>query len=212
MLPLFFQVVLRDSASEAGLRLVIPSLATPVGGLLSGIIMSRWGKLSGLVRTGCLFMMLGNGLVASLQFRDVAWKYFVYLVPANFGQGIAYPAILFTFLGAYSHSEQAVATSMVYLFRSMGTVWGVASSSALLQNVLANRLPSALGEIPDKEKVIDAIRHSVSVLDTLPAEVQSLARHVYYDALRYAFIANTIVAAIALISALFARGKSLKRT
>lgn len=42
---------------------------------------------------------------------------------------------------------------MVYLFRSMGTVWGVAASSTLLQNVLASRLPLALKDIPDKEKV-----------------------------------------------------------
>ena len=42
---------------------------------------------------------------------------------------------------------------MVYLFRSMGTVWGVAASSALLQNILAKRLPLALEGVVDKEKV-----------------------------------------------------------
>lgn len=51
------------------------------------------------------------------------------------------------------YPEQAVATSMVYLFRSMGTVWGVAASSALLQNILTSRLPSALEGIADKEEV-----------------------------------------------------------
>lgn len=49
--------------------------------------------------------------------------------------------------------DQAVATSMVYLFRSMGTVWGVAASSALLQNILTNQLPLALEGIANKEKV-----------------------------------------------------------
>ena|ERR1700760_1037742 len=95
---------MKDTASQAGMRLVIPSLATPVGGLISGIIMSRWGHLNKLVRAGCLFMMLGNGLVASFKFKDVAWRHLVYLIPANFGQGMAYPAILFTFLSAYDHS------------------------------------------------------------------------------------------------------------
>lgn len=42
---------------------------------------------------------------------------------------------------------------MVYLFRSMGTVWGVAASSTLLQNILASRLPQALAGIPDSEEV-----------------------------------------------------------
>jgi hypothetical protein len=105
MIPLFFQVVLQDNPSEAGLRLVIPSLATPVGGVVSGIIMSRWGRLNELVRVGCFFMMMGNGVVASLRFQDSSWKYLVYLFPANFGQGMCYPAILFTFLAAFDHSR-----------------------------------------------------------------------------------------------------------
>jgi hypothetical protein len=50
--------------------------------------------------------------------------------------------------------EQAVSTSMVYLFRSMGTVWGVAAASTIIQNILSSRLPSALSGIPDKLKVI----------------------------------------------------------
>lgn len=87
------------------MRLAIPSLATPAGGLISGIIMSRWGRLSELVRVGCLLMMVGNGLVASLKYEDTSWKYLVYLVPANFGQGMSYPAILFTFLAAFDHSR-----------------------------------------------------------------------------------------------------------
>lgn len=104
MLPLFFQVVLLDSASKSGARLVIPSLATPIGGLISGIIMSRWGKLAYLVRTGALLMFIGNVLVVLLQFNDATWKYVVYVIPANLGQGIVYPGILFSFLAAFDHA------------------------------------------------------------------------------------------------------------
>ncbi|KIW91503.1 uncharacterized protein Z519_07469 [Cladophialophora bantiana CBS 173.52] len=211
MIPLFFQVVLQDSPSEAGMRLVIPSLATPVGGVISGIIMSRWGGLNELVRAGCFFMMIGNGAVASLKFEDSHWKYLFYLFPANFGQGMCYPAILFTFLAAFDHSQQAVSTSLVYLFRSMGTVWGVAASSTLLQDVLTQRLLSSLAGVPGKECLIDEIRHSITMLKTLPPDMQSIARHGYYEALRYVFVANTAVTAVALVASFFAQGKGLRR-
>lgn len=133
--------------------------------------MSRWGKLNILVQVGCLTMAIGNALVASLKYRDSSWKYLVYLFPANLGQGIVYPSILFTFLAAFDHSrkcsafdicaqimlttsiEQAVATSIVYLVRSLGTVWGVAATSTIVQNILADRLPGALAGVPHKEKV-----------------------------------------------------------
>jgi hypothetical protein len=106
MLPLFFQVVLLDSATTAGARLAIPSLATPIGGLISGVVMSRWGKLLTLVRAGGFFMVLGNGLVTLLQFQDSKWKYFVYVFPANLGQGMIYPGILFISLASFDHAGE----------------------------------------------------------------------------------------------------------
>ncbi|TVY75718.1 putative transporter [Lachnellula suecica] len=211
MIPLFFQVVLGDTASQAGLRLVVPSLATPIGGIIAGYTMSHWGRLSEMVKIGSFFMILGNGLVASLKFEDASWKYIVYLFPANLGQGIAYPSILFTFLAAFDHTEQAVSTSIVYLVRSLGTVWGVAFSSAIVQNVLTTRLPLVLDGIPDMDRFIDEIRHSVSVLKKLPPEIEGLAREVYFEALKYAFLASAGFALIALISGFFARGRRLDR-
>ena len=93
-----------ESATKAGARLAIPSLATPIGGLIAGVVMSRWGKLLPLVRTGALLMALGNALVASFAFEDSHWKYIVYIFPANLGQGIVYPGILFTSLATFEHA------------------------------------------------------------------------------------------------------------
>lgn len=106
MLPLFFQVVLLDSASQAGARLAIPSLATPLGGLITGYIMSRYGKLITLLRSGTLCMAIGNALVTALEFTDSTWKYYLFIFPANFGQGITYPATLFTNIATFEHSGE----------------------------------------------------------------------------------------------------------
>ena len=104
-IPLFFQVVLSESASKAGMRLVIPSLGTPVGGLIAGFIMSRWGMLNHLVRLGCFLMVIGNGVMATLNYHDSSWKYIVYLFPANLGQGIVFPSILFTNIAAFQQTR-----------------------------------------------------------------------------------------------------------
>ncbi|KAJ4254312.1 hypothetical protein NW762_009903 [Fusarium torreyae] len=212
MLPLFFQVVLLDSATTAGARLAIPSLATPIGGVIAGVVMSRWGRLVALVRTGALLMVLGNGLVTLLQFQDSKWKYFVYVFPANLGQGIIYPGILFTSLASFDHADHAVTASTVYLIRSLGTVWGVSVTSAIVQTTLSARLPDALSEVPDKWRVIEQIRHSVDFIRQLPPDVQLKARLVYYDGLRYAFGASTAVALLGLCAALIASGTGLRTT
>jgi len=212
MLPLFFQVVLLDSASKAGERLAIPSLATPIGGLIAGIVMSRWGHLISLVRVGAVLMTIGNGLVASLSFSDKTWKYMVFIFPANLGQGIVYPAMLFTTLATFDHSDHAVSASTVYLIRSLGTVWGVAGSAAIVQNTLSWRLPDVLAGEPNKEQIIDSIRHSVTALRSLPPDTQMKARLVYYDGMRYSFIASTVIAAVAIAASLFAHNSRLRNT
>ncbi|KAK1774734.1 major facilitator superfamily domain-containing protein [Copromyces sp. CBS 386.78] len=211
-LPLFFQVVLLDSATTAGARLAVPSLATPVGGLIAGVVMSRWGKLITLVRIGTALMVLGNALVTSLAFEDSRWKYLVYIFPANLGQGIVYPGILFTSLASFDHSDHAVTASTVYLIRSLGTVYGVAITSAIVQTTLSVRLPGALGEIPDKWPVIDEIRHSVSAIKDLPPDIQLKAREVYYEGLRLSFATSTAVAAAGVGAALLARARGLRST
>ncbi|PMD57777.1 MFS general substrate transporter [Hyaloscypha bicolor E] len=210
-IPLFFQVVLSESASKAGIRLIIPSLGTPVGGLIAGFTMSRWGMLNHLVRLGCLLMVIGNGVMATLNYHDSSWKYIVYLFPANLGQGIVFPSMLFTNIAAFQQSQQAVSTSTVYLFRSMGSVWGVAAASTIIQNVLSSRLPGALSGIPDKLKIITSIRHSITALSSLDPEVQEIAHRVHFEALQLVFLASTAWALIALVAAFFARGQRLDR-
>ena len=125
-------------------------------------------------------------------------------------------------------TEQAVATSIVYLTRSLGTVWGVAATSTIVQNVLAHRLPDALAGVPNKDKVfpnqfqrdfpslntvqiIGEIRHSISAIQTLPSDVQEIARGIYFEAIRISFIATTAIASVAFVSSLFARGRDLNR-
>ncbi|GFF42351.1 MFS drug transporter, putative [Aspergillus udagawae] len=206
-----YAVILLDTPTKAGARLAIPSLATPIGGLIAGIVMSRWGRLAYLVRAGCLLMCIGNLLVMSIQFHDAGWKYLTYVIPASLGQGIVYPGILFTFLAAFDHTDHAVSASTVYLIRSLGTVWGVAITSTIIQNTLRSGLSKALSGIPDKWKIIEQVRHSVSAIQDLPPDVQMAARLVYYRGIKLSFAASASFAFIATIAALFSKGKGLQR-
>ncbi len=145
MVPLYFQAVRGDSPSAAGLRLIVPSLATPVGGVIAGSLMHRGCRLSYNVRLGTALMLLGNCLAVTLGPGGSRWKEFVYLVPANLGLGLTNPSVLFSFVSLFEHRgmldpkpsgadpcslaplDQAVATSTVYLIRAMGTIYGVIS-------------------------------------------------------------------------------------
>src|ERR1700744_824516 len=107
MLPLFFQVVLLDTPAQAGARLIVPSISTPIGGLIAGYTMSRWGKLAWLVRCGTAMMLIGNLLVVSLRFVDDNWKYILFLIPANLGLGMTNPSVLFSFVSSFEHQGKS---------------------------------------------------------------------------------------------------------
>ncbi|KAK3291581.1 major facilitator superfamily domain-containing protein [Chaetomium fimeti] len=211
MVPLYFQAVQGDSPSEAGLRLIVPALATPVGGVIAGSLMHRGYPLSLNVRLGTATMLLGNMLAMTLGMTGNRWKEFVYLVPANLGLGLTNPSVLFSFVSIFEHrAEQAVATSTVYLIRSMGTIYGVTVTSAIVQNVLLARLPEARGDSATEE-LIEKLRQSLFALSELSPSLEAAVRALYCDALRMAFSASSAFAFLAFVFSLAHRTGSLQR-
>ena len=63
--------------------------------------------------------------------------------------------------------DHAVSASTTYLIRSLGSVWGVAITSAIVQNTLSVRLPEVLSWVPDKEKASNS--HSIAAEASIEA-------------------------------------------
>jgi len=106
MTPLYFLVVLSEGTSTVGLRLIAPSMGFPLGAIIAGYVMSRYGKLNLLVQIGCVVLLLGSLLPLgfSLDHRQSEALYFFSLLPLQIGQGLIYPSSLFTMLAAFSHA------------------------------------------------------------------------------------------------------------
>lgn len=115
MVPLFFQAVRGDSASTAGFRLVVPSMATPVGGVIAGVLMQRGCKMSYNVRLGTAMMFIGNLLAIGLGQKGSSWSDVVFLLPANLGLGLTNPSVLFSFVSLFEHQGQLEQNKMLKL-------------------------------------------------------------------------------------------------
>ena len=103
MVPLYFQAVRGDSPSVAGLRLMIPSLATLWGGVIAGYMMQREYRLCHNVRLGTGMMLVGNLLALTFGTTSPRWRESIYLVPANLGIGLTNPSVLFSFVALFEH-------------------------------------------------------------------------------------------------------------
>lgn len=201
-LPLFFQIVLGDSTAKAGLRLTIPSLFTPVGGLITGICMSKFNCLQTLLYAGIFLMTLGNFLFLFIERDSPNWLVGLFLIPANLGQGVTFPATLFTFIFAFPKGRQATATSTLYLFRSIGSVWGVAMSTGVIQFYFSKYLRSDLKGLLDEEKInelVSKITSNSSYIGKLHGDLKDIVISSFDSSTKKAHLLSTILSLIALI-------------
>jgi hypothetical protein len=126
------------------------------------------------------------------------WAFILVLIPSNIGTGFMYPATFISILAVSEQAEQAVLTSTLVLWRSIGLVLGVAISSLVLQNALYHYLQLFING-PDKEHVIQAVRKSVTAISQLDPVYKEQAINSYAAALRSTFVMASLVAIIPFI-------------
>ncbi|KAF2659079.1 MFS general substrate transporter [Lophiostoma macrostomum CBS 122681] len=185
--PLYFQAVKLESPSMSGFRLAGPSVALTICGVSSGFIMTATGRMKWLIVVGSLFMLVGGVCLSAMWDGIPSWLATLFLAPASLGQGLAFPAISIAVLATSTQEDQAVMTSTLTVWRSLGTVMGVSCSSLILQNALTAYLAQLVtGE--DKDDVILRVRKSVRAIRYLDPQQQSQVIDAYSRSLRVTFI------------------------
>ena len=170
--PLYFQAVRLESATNSGLRLAMPAIAVTVAGVSTGFIITWSRRLTPTLFLGSVLFLVGSICMTSFWPGMPAWASLVFLIPAGLGQGFAFPSTIMSVLAVSSDEDQAVATTTLVLWRSLGGVMGVSLSSLVLQNALVvylNRLVTG----DDKAMIIHEVRKSVqAILELGPAHRQ----------------------------------------
>lgn len=101
-------------------------------------------------------------------------------------------------LAASAQAEQAVVTSTLVLWRSLGMVLGIAGSSLIVQNALIHYLDEfVVGDL--KDEVIRKVRSSVEEILLLEPAYQEQVVRSYEAALRLTFMCCVVIAAISVL-------------
>lgn len=182
--PLFIRAVLQRSATESGLYLVVPTATASVTGAVTGFLISRLGRLKWPLVSGTVLFLVGTVLLSCMRRGWPTWAYLACLVPAAMGQGFQFPGTFIAVLAASAHGEQAVVTSTLQLWRSLGNVLGVACSSLVFQNALLRYLLAYVSVPEDrgsdepgrgdaggeawKREFLERVRGSIEAVSKLP--------------------------------------------
>ncbi|KAK4448092.1 hypothetical protein QBC34DRAFT_408122 [Podospora aff. communis PSN243] len=185
--PLFFQAVLLTTATTSGLRLITCSLVTSITGTATGFLISRTRRLKFPLVIGSTLVMFGMLSLSSMQRGWPTFFYVLCLALPSAGQGFQFPGTFMAILAVADQSSQAVVTSTLILWRSVGSVLGVACSSLVVQNALWYYLEKFV-EGPEKEAVIERVRQSVEAVRELEGAYQEQVVQSYESAIRLTFL------------------------
>ncbi|KAL8885616.1 MAG: hypothetical protein Q9215_006552 [Flavoplaca cf. flavocitrina] len=210
-IPIYYNI-LGASSTQAGNALVPIGVTLPLGSLIAGYITSRTGRYKYVLWATLVLLLIGTVANSTDTLKTPLWLPLVYLVLVGLANGGMLVVTLVAFTSAVEVAEQALVTSLSYVFRSTGSVMGVAIGSAVYQFALERSLWSTIGSIDDAPDVIRNVKDSLEQISTLPAQLQADVRGSYMTALRAAFLTTVGFAVLAVVSGLLVKELKLHST
>ena len=210
-LPLYWQAIYDYSAAQAG-ALLLPSIVTGVlGSLAGGIYMKRTGKYFWI--TVMTYTNMTGGLALIALFAGIIKQNLALMVVGtticSFSNGLGITTTLIGLISNAAHADQAVATACSYLFRSLGSVFGVSMCATAFNQTLRRSLRTALRGDKDADEIAERVRAGLAYFRTLDPHLKAIVRNCYADATQAALCVGIVLATGSAVSAWFIREKKL---
>ncbi|ODQ67810.1 MFS general substrate transporter [Nadsonia fulvescens var. elongata DSM 6958] len=196
--PAFLQIVRGCSISGSGIKLLPLSLSCSVGSVVCGIVMKKdpkgrykaltvWGV--GFVTGGVLLVwdMVSRTSVSSSGFWTEI-EMVMGLIGVGLGSGIYLTSCLVGLMMAVHKDDQATATGISYLFRSVGSIIGVSVTGILLQKLLASRIPRVVKDKHLRKMILRNVTLIATLPDGLKEKVITVFRKTSGDLFLFVFI------------------------
>ncbi|KAF8891479.1 member of the major facilitator superfamily [Gymnopilus junonius] len=211
-LSLYFQAVQGKSASEAGVWLIIGVIGGLTGSLSGGLMMQATGKYYWLTVVGYAMLFFGTITVSATSGELVTSMIGIALgfIMSSVGNGSGITTSLISLIANAGQADQAIATAVSYLFRSLGSVVGLSAGSTIVQGTLRSELRKRLTG-GDADEIIKNVRENLKYIDKLDPQTQAIVRISYEKAIHVTFLFSIIMAACGLISSVFIKEKPLVR-
>ncbi|HEY2004594.1 MAG TPA: MDR family MFS transporter [Candidatus Saccharimonadia bacterium] len=142
-IPVFFQMVLGDTATSSGLVLLPLMFGIVFGSITSGQIVSRTGKYRAVGLIGFAVATVGLFLLSHLTTSSSRGMVSLDMVILGLGLGPSLPLLPLIIQNAFGPKDTSVVTGATQFFRTIGGAIG----SSVLGTVFNNQLTSSLGNV-----------------------------------------------------------------
>jgi len=205
----YYQVARGATPTEAGL-LTLPMIAgNLVGSVVSGQLISRYGKWKRFLIGGTVLLIAGLAFAGTMDHTTELWLTGLYTAIFGVGLGMLMQNLVLAVQNTVKASDIGSASASVAFFRSVGGAIGVSVLGAVMANHVKDLATDGLTKLG-----IQASGNSGATLDLkdLPAPVADVMRAAYGDATAGIFMISAAVSVVALLAVLFIKEKPLRRT
>lgn len=199
--PLFLQAVRQTSPTVSGMYLIVPLVGVALMAICTGLWIAFTRRLMEPLILGQVFLVIGVIGTICLNQHLPTWAMLLLVPWVNIGQGLYFPTCTIATLALNTLDDQAIVVSTLSLFRSLGSIHGVAISSWILQNILPFYLERTVktDDPALKEKIVEAVRESVDAIRSLDPAHKAQVVHAYAQAMRITFASSFIFAAAVIV-------------
>jgi EmrB/QacA subfamily drug resistance transporter len=147
-LPLFLQNVKGVSPTLSGLRILPLMLGMLAASVISGRLVTRWGRYRIFPIIGSALMTLGAYLLSFIDAGMNSWLLAFYMFIFGVGMGLIMQVLVVAVQNAVSYEQLGVATSSATFFRMIGGSFGTAVFGAIYAIVFNHTLAPTLAKVP----------------------------------------------------------------
>src|SRR5205085_450567 len=174
-LPLYLQVVKGQSPTASGLQLTPLMGGVLVTSILSGNLISKFGRYKPFPIAGTALMTVGLYLLSRLAVATPTWVAGAYMVILGLGLGMVMQVLVLAAQNAVDYRLLGVATSGSTLFRQVGGSIGVSVFGAIFSNKLGHELATRLPRGDERTRIYRQLI-ARSGVEITPGETWLLAR------------------------------------
>ncbi|XXH02253.1 hypothetical protein Hte_008622 [Hypoxylon texense] len=194
-LPVYFQAVQLQDPTRSGVLLLPTVVVIVPGGMISGIILSKFGRYRPLHFAAFALMAVGTGFFIILdQFSGVALYVCLQLI-GDLGSGLALSTLLPATQAALSEKDTASSSATWAFVRTFGTVWGVSVPAAIF-NSRCDTLSVLIDDATIRSQIANGQAYSHATREwilSLTSHARDQAVGVFSDSLRLVWIVATII-------------------
>lgn len=206
----YFQTARGYSPTMAGVLTIPLVMGMLVASTGSGQLITRFGKWKSFVVTGGFLLVVGFGLLSTLDHATNLWLVGIYIAVVGLGVGMLMQNLVLAVQNTVSVHNIGAASSSVAFFRTFGGAIGV----SVLGSVLASRVTelSAQGFAQLGLPSGGSAGGGSLNLHALPAPVVTVVRAAYGDATGRIFLIAAGAAVIALLATALLPNRPLRNT